>query len=58
MRANEMEGYRRRCPICGADFWIVAEWTYKKRKKGKWIYFCSWKCLNRYDAKQEYSEVK
>lgn len=47
MRANEMEGYRRRCPICGADFWIVAEWTYKKRKKGKWIYFCSWKCLGK-----------
>ena len=43
-----LEGNRRQCPICGAEFWAMRDWQYKRRKNNKLIYLCSWTCLGRY----------
>jgi hypothetical protein len=50
-----LEGNRRQCPICGAEFWAMRDWQYKRRKNNKLIYLCSWTCLGRYDGKEEYA---
>lgn len=48
-----LEGNRRQCPICGAEFWAMRDWQYKRRKNNKLIYICSWKCLSKYDEKKD-----
>lgn len=42
----------RHCPICGKEYDIpdVEVWVYKKsRKSAGDLYFCSWKCMRRYE---------
>jgi len=43
----------RTCPICGKEFFINgADWAYKRRDRHMCVafWFCSWKCLRRYDS--------
>lgn len=34
------------CPICGKEFFPIAEHAYKKQMHGRYRYYCSWTCLN------------
>ena len=43
--------YKRKCKQCGKPFESCKEYAYKaeKRKgKGEYFYFCSWRCLRQY----------
>jgi len=43
MKDDFLEQHRRKCPVCGKEFYASAEWVY--RKSLRWL--CSWKCLRR-----------
>ena len=49
------QGGWHKCPICGKKFRISAgesDWTFIKWKKGKRVYFCSWKCVRRKEKEE------
>lgn len=50
MRAFDL--YQRRCYQCGKRFEGAKEWAYKEerqKRKGRYFYFCSWRCLREFD---------
>ena len=48
--------YRHKCKTCGKDFYGGIEWAYPAQElKGKKMlirYFCSWKCLRKYQKEK------
>lgn len=47
------EHFRKRtCPVCGKEFYCyIDSWAYHRQpNKGEKKYFCSWSCLNKFDA--------
>ena len=42
---NFMSEHRRKCPVCGKQFWSSAQWVYKIGYKDAQQIFCSWKCM-------------
>ena len=47
MKATPLEGYRHVCPICGREFWAMANWVYKVGYEHRPVYLCSWTCLQK-----------
>ena len=47
-----LEGFKKKCQICGKEFWAMSDWKFTRQRNNKRIYICSWKCLNRYDEKE------
>ena len=33
MNRQPLVGYRHICPVCGKEFWALAEWRYRKKRK-------------------------
>ena len=48
----------RKCEICKKDFCARDEWVYVRGVDSHRKWFCSWKCLRKYDAKQEERKKK
>lgn len=46
-----LERYSKTCRICGKEFicWNPTKYSYKRPKRNDTIYFCSYKCLRKYD---------
>lgn len=50
--------YPHRCKTCGKKFEAGGEYAYKtEQKKGRYIWFCSWHCLQKYRAEGERKKV-
>ena len=56
--------FDRKCRQCGKHFESRKEYSYRKTvKKGRYIYFCSYKCMRLYEKarmekKVKYSEIE
>ncbi len=49
----------RKCKQCGKLFESRKEYAYRSQvKKGRYIYFCSYKCMRKYEKKKEENKVK
>ena len=40
-------GSKKKCKICGKEFYASGEYAYKKRKNSRVQYYCSWSCLRK-----------
>lgn len=51
--SNEPLKTIRKCAVCGKEFIIHrgAGWLYKKNRKGKTIWYCSWACQRQEEQK-------
>lgn len=46
----KISGNEKTCPICGKHFVVqsLQLYAYKRTKRGKPVYMCSWSCLEKY----------
>ena len=50
MDQQDLVGRERKCPVCEKVFILVDdEWVYKRIQGHKAMYFCSWRCMGKYD---------
>lgn len=47
LRYVPLEGFRHVCPVCGKEFWGMANWAFKAGYRSKPVYLCSWKCMQK-----------
>lgn len=38
---------KRKCKICGKEFWTSKDWIYKNRKGGTRNWYCSYSCYRK-----------
>ena len=48
-----LNGWEKKCPICGKRFWATPIWSYKTGKEGCYRYYCSWKCLRKMEEEKK-----
>lgn len=58
MRPNgPLEGIKKYCPVCGAEFYATAKWAYKTGNRHGNIYYCSWRCRRTKERKDTGMEI-
>jgi len=49
---NFMNENKRKCPVCGKQFWSSSQWVYKSNYNKAQQIYCSWKCMRSEERKR------